>query len=334
MKRTTKLLVVVVALAATVTGVAIAASSPTVSTGTATKVGNASATLQAKVNPNGNQTRYSFEYGATNAYGLSSTSHAAGNGTKAVSVATAVSGLTPGTVYHYRVDALNKAGTTFGSDRTFTTTGHPPAAVVTGSPLNVRKTFATVTGSVNPNGEATTWSVQYGLTTNYGVLTFGQSLASVTTPLPVSARLSGLAPATLFHYRIVAFHGASVISAGADQTFFTEPDIRPQPRVTTQTKPSRDRTKPYVFTTGGTLHGAGFIPATVRCAGSVGIRYYVNGHQIGFIVVPVGPNCKFSGQHTFRRLSGHGSRAVRVLITFRGNGYLAPAVRTDHVTAR
>jgi hypothetical protein len=334
MRRTAKLLMSVVAATATISGVATAASSPTVATNAATNVGNTSATPHATINPNGSDTSYVFQYGITNAYGISTAGHSVGHGTKAVKVGITVRGLTPGTVYHYRVAALNKAGAALGTDHTFKTTGHPPASVVTGPAVNVTKSLATVTGSVNPQGASTAWVVQYGLTTNYTAQTLPpQTLAGVTSALPVSAQLSGLAPATLFHYRIVAFHGATVVSAGADDTFFTEPARRPVPKISAHTKPKRDPKSPYVFTTGGTLRGAGFIPAALRCTGSTGIRYYQGRRQLAFIVVPVDPNCQFSGQATFRRLTGHGPTPVRVTIDFRGNGYLAPADSTEHVSA-
>ena len=74
-----------------------------------------------------------------------------------------------------------------GADRTFTTTGHPPAAVVTGAAVNVGKTVATPTGVINPEGAATTWVVQYGLTPAYGIAELRQTLVGVTSPLSVSA---------------------------------------------------------------------------------------------------------------------------------------------------
>ncbi len=333
MKRTAQLLVALVAGAATITGVAVAASSPTVSTGATAKVGDTTATLQGTVNPNGNKTAYVFQYGLTSAYGASTASRSIGHGTKTVQVAVTVGGLTPGTVYHYRVAALNRAGGAVGRDRSFTTSGHPPAAVVTGVAVGVGKTVATVTGSVNPEGATTTWVVQYGLSASYGMQTFPQNLPAVSSPLGVSLQLVGLAPATLFHYRIVAYHGTNVVSAGGDQTFFTEPELRPTPTLRAHTTPSRARTRPYVFTTNGTLSGAGFIPASARCTGNVGLRYYANGRQIGFVVVPVGLDCRFSAQDSFRRLRGPTPAGVRITVDFRGNGYLRPVGRTDHVTA-
>jgi hypothetical protein len=333
MKRISKVLAVVAVFAASVPGLALAASSPTVATGSVVDVTGTTAVLRGVVDPNANTTDYLFDYGLTDVYGVDTPSRLAGHGTKAVDVTQAITGLTPGTTYHYRIAALNKSGTAYGTDRTFTTTGHPPAGVVTGSAVDVGKTVATATGSINPEGAPTSYVVQYGLTTSYGVQTFPLILAAVDTPLPVTVPLSGLASATLFHYRIVAYHGASVASAGADQTFFTEPLDRPKPDLSTRTSPSLSKRSPYTFTTAGTLRGAGFIPAPQRCTGNVGIRYYNGHHQLAFVVAPVAADCKFSVQATFTRLFGHGPVAVKVAIDFRGNGYLLSVNRTDHVTA-
>jgi hypothetical protein len=332
MKRIAPLLAVLTVVVASITGVALAASSPTVATGGVTKVTNTSVVVKGTVNPNGNTTNYLFNYGITNAYGVDTVAHSAGHGNKGVAVTQTITGLTPGSIYHYRITALNKSGASLGADRTFTTTGHPPAAVATGPPVNVLKELATVTGSINPEGAPTTWTAQYGLTVNYGLQSAQQVLSAVNVPLPVQVQLSGLAPATLFHYRIVASH-AGILSAGADQTFFTEPLVRPKPNLVAHTSPPRDKHSPYTFTTAGSLRGAGFIPVPQRCTGNVGIRYY-NGHrQLAFVVTPVAVNCTFSTPVTFKRLFGHAPAKLHVTVTFRGNGYVAPFVRTDHVAA-
>jgi len=328
-----RMLGLTVAIGAVMGGVAGAAASPTVSTGAATNRTQTAATLNGHVNPNGAATDYVFSYGPTPAYGAATVAHAAGAGTKSVAVARRIAGLTPGTVYHYRITATNRFGTATGADRTFTTTGHPPAAVVTGPAANVGKTVATPTGVINPEGAVTTWVVQYGLSPAYGYETSAQTLAAGTAAVPVSAQLTGLAPRTLFHYRIVAYHGAAVASAGADATFFTEPSRRPRPRLTAHTRPGRDRRSPYQFTTSGRLAGAGWIPAGQRCAGNVGIRFHNGRHQLAFVVAPVGPTCRFSASASFRRLRGPRPAALRVTVDFRGTGYLAPVKRVDHVIA-
>jgi phosphodiesterase/alkaline phosphatase D-like protein len=333
MKRTRKLLALSVVIVISVTGLALAASSPTVITGAAGSVTDTSAVLHGRVNPNGKSTIYAFNYGLTAAYGLSSSTHSAGAGTKGVDVTRTITGLTPGTTYHYRITAVNGSGTAFGVDRAFTTTGHPPAAVQTGGAANVGKTVATPTGIINPEGETTTWVVQYGVTPTYGFNTFPGTLAGVRVPVAVSAQLTGLSPATLFHYRIVAYHGSAIVSEGADATFFTEPSKRPVPRMSAHTSPGRDKRAAYRFTTSGSLRGAGFIPAAQRCTGNVGIRYFNGRHQLAFVVAPVGSDCRFSAPASFRRLRGPAPAAVKITVDFRGNGYVAPVNRTNHVTA-
>lgn len=331
--RALRLLGSTVAVGAVTAGVAGAAASPTVTTGAATKVTTSTAILTGRVTPNGRATDYAFSYGPTAAYGAATPARSAGAGLKPLVVTGKVTGLTPGTVYHYRISAANRSGTATGADRTFTTKGHPPAAVVTGPAANVGQTGATPTGTIDPEGAPTTWIVQYGLTPAYGYQTAAQLLGPATTPVPVSAQLTGLTPGTLFHYRIVAYHGATVASAGADATFFTEPSRRPRPRLTAHTHPGRDRRSPYTFTTSGSLRGAGWIPPAQRCAGNVGIRFHRGRHQLAFVVAPVAANCRFAATVSFRRLHGPRPAALRVTVDYRGTGYLAPAKRVDHVIA-
>jgi hypothetical protein len=334
MKRIWKLLALTVVIAASTTGVALAASSPTVVTGAGSNVTDTSAVLNGKVNPNGSRTTYVFSYGPTTAYGASTSARSVGAGTKVVLVARTLTALTPGTTYHYRISAINGVGSTIGIDRTFTTTGHPPAAVITGAAIDVGKTGATPTGLINPEGAVTNWAIQYGLTIPYTYQTTSEPpLGPVATAVSVSGALVGLAPETLFHYRIVAYHGSTVVSAGADQTFFTEPATRLKPNLSAHTGPSRDRRSPYTFTTSGSLGGAGAIPALQRCTGNVGVRFHNGRRELAFVVAPVGTDCRFSVTASFRKLFGKGPVGLKVTVDYRGNGYIAPATRTDHVAA-
>jgi hypothetical protein len=332
-RRITPFLAAVLMIGACLPAAALAAS-PTATTGAATKLSQTGVVLHGRVNPNGVATGYIFQYGPTPDLGIVSASHSIGAGSKGVDVSRPLGGLTPGTIYYYRIVATSTAGTAYGSIRHFTTGGPPPPAVVTGVALNVHKTGATPTGLINGNGAPTSWQVQYGMTTTYGLETTITPLTPVSaTALPVSVQLAGLAPATLFHYRIVALHSVGPTTYGADATFFTEPAVRPVPRFSPHTAPGTDKKAPYTFTTTGTLAGASFIPAVDRCTGKVGVRYYNGRRQLAVVVAPVGGDCKFTAQVSLKRTHGKGAVPLRVTVSFRGNGYLAAVNRTDHVVA-
>jgi phosphodiesterase/alkaline phosphatase D-like protein len=94
---------------------------PAVSTGGASSITTTGAQLNGSVNPNGFSTTYHFEYGLTTSYGSSTQSGSGGSGTVIVSLNATLSGLTSGSVYHYRLVAANSGGTTNTSDTAFTT---------------------------------------------------------------------------------------------------------------------------------------------------------------------------------------------------------------------
>lgn len=329
----TRIIAVIIAgaaLALSVTGVAEAAA-PAVVTGHATHVGGTTAVLHGSVNPGGVDTDYTFSYGLTASYGTTTAARSAGSGSKKVAVAEKVTGLQPGTTYHFRISGVSAAGSVSGADVTFTTAGNPPSAVWTGPATGVGAERAGITGAVNPNGAATTWYVQYGLGTAYGLQTYPQTIVAGSVAVPVSTTLAGLAPATLFHYRIVAFHGA-VASYGADGTFFTRPLHAPKAGLHARTTPGRDARSPYRFTTRGSLRGGHFIPAADRCTGTVDVRFYNGRRRLGSGVANVASNCTFSVSTRFRHSHARGRVGLRVVVAFAGNGYLASSSTIDHVT--
>jgi hypothetical protein len=204
---------------------------PEVTTGVAGDITDTTATLNGSIDPNGRQTSYYFEYGTTTAYGSRAPvpDGDAGSGTALENVSAPISGLSPSTTYHFRLVAVSSAGTTEGADRTFTTTPLPPAPeVVTGGAHSITHEFATITGSVDPNGFETTYRFQYGPTTAYGFeapLPHG-SAGSGFVDVNVSASLAGLAPSTVYHYRLVATSSGGT-TAGSDATFTTAPPPPP-----------------------------------------------------------------------------------------------------------
>jgi phosphodiesterase/alkaline phosphatase D-like protein len=191
---------------------------PDVTTGDATNVGPTTATLTGRVNPRGRATSYVFDYGTTTSYGSRTAATSAGSGGSTVNASANVTGLAPGTRYHYRLVAFSDVATINGADRTFTTSSRP--VVVTGPASSVSATSAVVSGSVNPNGRPTTWWVEFGTTNRYGTRTGQLSAGSSTSAQNVQTTLTGLAPSTAYHYRIVA-RNSSGTTAGADATFTT-----------------------------------------------------------------------------------------------------------------
>jgi Fibronectin type III domain len=199
-------------------GSAAVTAAPTAITGPVSAVGSTSATAGGTVNPGGQATTWYVEYGTSTSYGKQTSSKSAGSGTTNVQVSATLTGLSPSTTYHYRVVAANGAGTSRGDDGIFTTTSGPVA--VTGSASGVTATAATLAGTVDPNGRATTWYFEYGTSTGYGSKTASKSAGSGTSSAGVSATVSGLATGRVYHYRLVATSDAGT-SRGADRTFTT-----------------------------------------------------------------------------------------------------------------
>jgi uncharacterized repeat protein (TIGR02543 family) len=82
------------------------------------------ATVHGSVNPNGARvTSCVIEYGTSASYGAASACapSAIGAGEAPVPIGVNLDGLLPGTVYHYRLSAMNVGGTAFGDDQTFRT---------------------------------------------------------------------------------------------------------------------------------------------------------------------------------------------------------------------
>ena len=193
-------------------------TAPAVTTGSATAVAATTATLNGTVNPNGASTATSFEYGASTAYGATMAAQTL-SGTTAQSISASIPGLVCSTTYHFRAKATNSAGTTSGSDATFTTASCLPPIVVTGSASSITQTSAALSGTVNPNGMSATTFFEYGTTTAYGGAVSAQTLTGVASQA-ISGTLGGLTQNTLYHYRAKATSSAGTVY-GVDATFTT-----------------------------------------------------------------------------------------------------------------
>jgi trimeric autotransporter adhesin len=192
---------------------------PVVTTNPATNVASFSATLNGSVNPHGATTTVYFQYGPTTNYG-STTPMQTQTGNTVRTISANITGLSASHLYHFRIVAHNASGTSFGSDKTFTTLSPTGPPVVPPSPATLIASFsATLNGTVDPHGLTTSVHFQYGTTTSYGLTTAPQS-QSGNTYRSVSANISSLSASTVYHFRIVATNSAGT-TFGGDRTFTT-----------------------------------------------------------------------------------------------------------------
>jgi hypothetical protein len=84
------------------------------------------------------------------------------------------------------------------------------------------QTGATLTGTIDPKGTATSYQFEFGTSTAYGSVSPASpaDAGDGFGPVAVSAPLTGLTPSTTYHYRVVAVRGPTRIP-GADQSFTT-----------------------------------------------------------------------------------------------------------------
>lgn len=92
--------------------------------------------------------------------------------------------------------------------------------VATGGVADVAQQTVRLTGIVDPNGAPTTFLFQYGTTKRYEKATVEQTING-DGKRTLTANVEGLAPATTYHYRLIARNSEGQ-SLGADKTFKTK----------------------------------------------------------------------------------------------------------------
>jgi hypothetical protein len=107
----------------------------------------------------------------------------------------------------------------------------------TGAARDVSPSAATLPGTVRPNGLVTTWYFQYGKKKTYGTRTPAQDAGAGTKAVPVTSTITGLAPNTTYHYRLVATNSRGA-TQGADRTFKT-PQVPTVSTIATSLNPNR-----------------------------------------------------------------------------------------------
>lgn len=316
---------------------AAAATSPSVKTGSASSIKQTSVVLNGTINPNGAKTTYWFEWGLTKSYGSTSAVHTLKAGTKAVSVHVTVSGLSPDVRYQFRLFAQNASGSSSGADHTFKTKGLPLPVAETEPASSITTNSAIISGVVDPNGESTPTEFAWGDSPTSLSTVPGPTVAATTPLQTIALPLTGLEDGTTFYYQVLVYRSGVGWLPTATAQFTTHPSSRPYASVDAITRPHQNRRTPFTFATGG--HISGPFPAGAQCSGTVTLRYVAAGRTVRQRSIPVQPSCGFltvtSFDHTF--VTHRGGRRPRVqkleiLVSFRGNRYLAPKRHTDHTT--
>jgi hypothetical protein len=234
-----------------------------------------------------------------------------------VKVKAGITRLISGTIYHFRVIAVNASGLAVGADHTFRTTGQPPPGVITGPAVNVTRSSALLTGVVTPGGLATTYHFDVGTSPFAVVHTNNVTLGATNNAVSVSAPVGGLADHTLYHSRLVASNASGAI-AGNDVVFVTS---RFPPGLTRNARPRHPRSRPYIVTVGGTLQLPAGFPPDQACRGVVSLRFQTSRRTVVSTQVFVGGNCRY-GTRVIVPRSVRGT--VHLTARFLGNELLTP----------
>ncbi len=169
-----------------------------------------SVNLRGSVDPNGESTDYYFEYGRNSNLGYSTVREYAGSGDGLLDVSQRLYGLSYDTTYYYRIVAVNSNGISRGSILSFRTSdnndydyGDRPD-VYTLSPDDVDSDSATLSGTVDSNGDDTYAWFEYG--TDYDSLYYTTNSRRIwsSSNYTLDQTIYNLSSDRTYYYRIVA----------------------------------------------------------------------------------------------------------------------------------
>jgi phosphodiesterase/alkaline phosphatase D-like protein len=194
---------------------------PVVVTQAVTEVTNGSAVLHGQVNPKGDDTAFTFEYGTSTSFGSITTVVQLDNADALEPVTATLTGLNPDTTYYYRVVAANGFGTAMGAVVRFSTGpgGVPNAG--TGAASAITATSVTLAGTVDAHGSQTAFAFEYGPTTSFGFLSAVDSAGDSNALQSITLPISGLTPNTTYRYRLVATNANGGTTTGVVRSFTT-----------------------------------------------------------------------------------------------------------------
>jgi hypothetical protein len=220
---------------------------PVILSETAPTVTPVGATLEAKVNPEKQETTYRLEYSTEEA------KVEKGEGTPLIESAFSGPGLseaqtvgpvetgtvlTPFTTYYYRVVTANGTGTEDGKVEEFTTGALEVPKIYSEGVTAVTQTNAELHATINPEFQKTSFQFELGESSAYGLGPLPAVPANLRGALDFSGELPAvvnlatpeetkLKPSTEYHYEVLATNATGTVegaSTPGDQTFLTLPD--------------------------------------------------------------------------------------------------------------
>jgi len=170
-------------------------------------------------------TEYSFSYRAGDeCTGESATgTESAGTGSAPKTVSAEVTGLSPNTQYTVCLLASNASGSTQAQPVTFTTAVAAPK-IESESTADVDATEARLEASLSSGNSPTAYHFEYGTVAGsyeHSVPVPDGQIPAKLTAVVVNNVVTGLTPATTYHYRLVAANALPPAVDGPDQTFTT-----------------------------------------------------------------------------------------------------------------
>lgn len=176
---------------------------PTVTTSDASNITATTATCGGNVTDNGgfNVTARGVCWNTVGNPDVSGSHTSNGNGNG--SFTSNMTGLTPGTLYHVRAYATNSMGTSYGSERTFTTSGGSVAITIS-TPTNITATSASCSANITNDGGAAITERGICWSTTQSPTVSGTHRAVGTGTGSYSATMTGLAPGTTYYVRAYA----------------------------------------------------------------------------------------------------------------------------------
>jgi hypothetical protein len=115
------------------------------------------------------------------------------------------------TRYRVRLTASTASGTVSGQTMVFTTSGDPELSEVRSRDAGQKSAFLEAT--VDPHGFETEYAIEWGPTSSYGQVALSGMVEPGQGPTTVTARLTGLEPATSYHFRVVAASSADRVES-------------------------------------------------------------------------------------------------------------------------